>query len=173
MSGEKQKSLKVPFFFSPHHARNAVARAPNWSSRRTPRPPGFQLCKTGRRRGQGWSEAQSPSGASTFLGGQELPPSFPPRPRPKAWPRSPLSLTRLCAFAEQTALPLLTPRGWPIPGASRKSRSPGFLLVKKDGHIRGRSRRFVHNRGWTCVAPNPHLKSILAEGFLEIQKKWV
>jgi len=24
----------------------------------------------------------------------------------------------------------------------------------------------------TCVAPNPHLKSILAEGFLEIQKKW-
>jgi hypothetical protein len=25
----------------------------------------------------------------------------------------------------------------------------------------------------TCVAPNPHLKSILAEGFLEIQKKWV
>jgi hypothetical protein len=25
----------------------------------------------------------------------------------------------------------------------------------------------------TCVAPNPHLKGILAEGFLEIQKKWV
>jgi len=25
----------------------------------------------------------------------------------------------------------------------------------------------------TWVTPNPHLKSILAEGFLEIQKKWV
>jgi hypothetical protein len=25
----------------------------------------------------------------------------------------------------------------------------------------------------TCVPPNRHLKSILAEGYLEIQKKWV
>ena len=49
------------------------------------------------------------------------------------------------AFAEQTSLPLLAPRGWkPLP---QRSSSPSLQLAGKDGHIRGRSRWFVHNAG--------------------------
>jgi len=50
----------------------------------------------------GWSAAQSASGASTFLGPQKGLPGFPPEPRRKVLPLSPLSMLRLCAFAEQT-----------------------------------------------------------------------
>ena len=56
----------------------------------------------------GWSAAQSASGATTFLRSEKGPPGFPPRPRPKAGPRSPLSMLRLCALAEQTSLPRTT-----------------------------------------------------------------
>jgi len=72
-------------------------------------------------------------------------PSFPPQPSPKAWPRSPLSIPRLCAFAEQTSLLLLTHRGWkPLP---QRSSSQSQELEEKDGHIRGRKRWFVDNAG--------------------------
>jgi len=50
----------------------------------------------------GWSAAQSASGASTFLRRHKDPPGFPSRFRPKTRPASPLSMARLCAFAEQT-----------------------------------------------------------------------
>ena len=62
----------------------------------------------GRWRQAGRSAAQSASGASTFLRSEKKPPGFPPHPRPKAGPRSPLSMLRLCAFAKQTSLPRTT-----------------------------------------------------------------
>jgi hypothetical protein len=52
--------------------------------------------------GAGWSAAQSASGASTFLRPPQGLPGFPLEPRRKARPLSPLSMPRLCAFAEQT-----------------------------------------------------------------------
>jgi hypothetical protein len=72
------------------------------------------------------------------------PPSFPPQPRSKARPRSPLSMRRLCAFAEQTSLPLLTYRGWkPLP---QRFSSQSLQLRDEDSHhIRGRSMWFVPN----------------------------
>ena len=75
-----------------------------------PKPPAPEV---------GGSAAQSASGASTFLRRQEGPPGFPPQPRRKPRPRSPLSMPRLCVFAEQTSLPLLTRRDWkPLPQCS-------------------------------------------------------
>ena len=59
-------------------------------------------------------------GATTFLCRQEGTPSFPPRPRPKARPPSPLSMPRLCAFAEQTSVPHTT-RHRPTPEAGMVS----------------------------------------------------
>jgi len=51
----------------------------------------------------------------------------------------------LCAFAEQTSLPLLTHRGWKA--LQERSFSLSLLPGEKAGHIRGRSRWFVHNAG--------------------------
>ena len=56
------------------------------------------------------------------------PPGLSTSTRPEARPPSPLLMTRLCAFVEQITLP-----------PANRSR--------KDGHIRGRSRWFVHNAG--------------------------
>jgi hypothetical protein len=56
----------------------------------------------------GWSAAQSASGATTFLRRQKNLPGFPLEPRRKARPHSPLSMPRLCAFAEQITLPHIT-----------------------------------------------------------------
>ena len=54
-------------------------------------------------------------------------------------------LPRLCAFAEQSTLPLLTHGGWkPVP---QRSYSQRLWLEEKDGQIHGRSRWFVHNAG--------------------------
>ena len=54
-------------------------------------------------------------------------------------------MMRLCAFAEQTSLPLLPHRGWkPLP---QRSLSQGLELEEKDGQIRDRSRRLVRNAG--------------------------
>jgi len=73
-----------------------------------PCPPYTQAShprETGWHPRQGGSAAQSACGASTFLcSGQGLP-GFPPPPHPKAGPPSPLSMMRLCVFAEQTSLP--------------------------------------------------------------------
>ena len=79
-------------------------------------------------------------------------------PGPKTWPCSPLSMPRLCAFAEQSSLPLLTHRGCPsaqlrVPSLSREkplpqhSSSQSLQLAEKDGHIRGRSKRFMKYPG--------------------------
>ena len=48
----------------------------------------------------GGSMRQSASGASTYLRRQKGPPGFPLELSRKAWPPSPLSMPRLCAFAE-------------------------------------------------------------------------
>ena len=64
----------------------------------------------------------------------------------------------LCAFAEETSLPLLTDRGCPsaqlrVPSLSRekplpqRSSSPSLQLGEKGGQIHGRSRWFAHNAG--------------------------
>jgi len=95
-----------------------------------------RIAGRGRRPGQGWSAAQSASGASTFLGSEKGPRGFPPDSRPKARPRSPLSMPRLCAFADLPASgglvrlrrgrpPCRSPfrRSWPVPGRTRGSRS--------------------------------------------------
>ena len=58
-------------------------------------------------------------------------------------------MTRLCAFAEQISLPLLTHRPEPVEGEALPQRfsSQGLQLGEKDGHIRDRSRWLVHNAG--------------------------
>jgi len=63
------------------------------------------------------SAAQSASGASTFLHPQQDPPGFPPDPHQKPRPHSPLSMLRLCAFAEQTSLPRTTQARLPFGAA--------------------------------------------------------
>jgi hypothetical protein len=59
-------------------------------------------------------------------------------------------MPRLCAFAEQTSLPLLTNGGWkPLPP---RSCLQCLWLEEKDGQIHRRSRWFVHNAGCTATA---------------------
>jgi len=60
-------------------------------------------------------------------------------------PKLSTTIPPICAFAEQTSLPLLTHRGWkPLP---QRSSSQSLQLGEKDGHIGRRSRWFVHNAG--------------------------
>jgi hypothetical protein len=49
-------------------------------------------------------------------------------------------MTRLCAFVEQITLPRTI-------GSRLEAAPTAFLLRKKDGHIRDRSRWLVHNAG--------------------------
>jgi hypothetical protein len=60
--------------------------------------------------------------------------AFHHNPAPRAWPPSPLSMARLCAFAKQTSLPLLTHRAWkPLP---QRFSSPSLPLEDKYGRLR-------------------------------------
>jgi len=129
---------------SPHCRRDAVARPWRWPchpiaagsrSRRADRPIDRSCV------GAGWSAAQSACGATTFLWSEKGSPGFPPDPARKARPPSPLSMMRLCAFAEQTSLPQL-PR-------SRLEAAPtAFLLTeptaRRDGRPYPRSQQVVH-----------------------------
>jgi hypothetical protein len=123
------------FLPSPHYARDAVARSWRWSCYRAttgartrkvrdPRRPGFRLCKAGWRRRQGWSAAQSASGASTFLWPAKGSPGFPPNPRPRAGPLSPLSMVRSRrGVTSLQTCPPLAGETIPASGASRSRRS--------------------------------------------------
>jgi hypothetical protein len=73
-------------------------------------------------------------------------PELSTKTRPKAWPRSPLQRRDYALLQSRPSLPLLTHCGQkPLP---QRSSSRSLPLGEKDGHIRGRTRWFVHNAGY-------------------------
>jgi hypothetical protein len=85
------------------------------------------------------------------------PPSFPPQPRRKDRPPSPLSMPRLCAFAEQTSLPS-TSR---LPGAQEWSAAQSASGAAFSNGEKSGSRRHNHLVVSGLEGPNIEKEALL------------
>jgi hypothetical protein len=111
------------------------------------------------RRGRGVCEAKR-IGASTFLCRQKGLTDFPPQPRPKTRPPSPLSMARLCAFADLPASdgPDLPAEAHSIATGSRSHQKPA-----RTGEAGGSARQSaseplpfsVYRKASRTFRPNP------------------
>ena len=124
------------------------------SSRLEAAPTALLPCKAGRRRRQGYLRNKAHPEPLRSPRRKAGLPDFGRQPAIRQGLTGTLSMTRLCAFVEEiTLLPRAIQSRLACPGPvterplPQRSSSHSLALAEKEGHLRGRSRWFVHDAG--------------------------